>query len=240
VTVAPTFPPQRQPSRVAPAPQAADQPFEDSQDSVIAMPSYSVEENSSDDGDGSTEYYTDDPTNSPFEWSPPAPVHPLARNHSHEGHSDREEGPSSQPSELTERPVIRSDDEGDVDGKTPKGKSKSRRRDDSVPNSPKMDSDEELDILRSELSSSHITPPTPPTLRPDPYSGWSPAKRKIMVFIRSKNPGEEVNVRRSLGGEMSRVELRNAIKELVKEGEIETEDDLNYRLAENGPKYPRI
>lgn len=208
-TGAPTLPPQSQPLRVAPAPQAADEPFEDSQDSVIAMPSYSVEENSSDDGDGSTEYYTDDEPDPPFEWSPsPTPVHPLARNHSHEGHSDREEGPSSQPSQLTARPGIRSDDEGSVDGKTPKGKSKSCRRDDSVPNSPKMDSDDELDLLRSELSSSHITPPTPPRLKPDPYADWSPAKRKIMVFIRSKNPGEEVNVRKSLGGEMPRVEIR--------------------------------
>jgi hypothetical protein len=118
-----------------------------------------------------------------------------------------------------------------------------------------MDSDDELDVLRSELSS-QIAPTTPQRLRPDPYSGWSPAKRKIMVFIRSKTPGEEVNVKRSLGDGMSKMEIRwdprtswwwaganqrtrNAIRELVKEGEIESEDGMNYRLADNGPKYPR-
>ncbi|KAF9792092.1 hypothetical protein BJ322DRAFT_12066 [Thelephora terrestris] len=209
------------------------------QDSVFGMPSYSMGEDTSDDGDGSTEYYTDQPPDSPLERSPsPTPMGAFARNHSYEGHSDREEGSSSQSSQTTQRPDVRSEDEEGEDGRTPRRKSKSRARDESVPSTPKMDSDDELDVLRSELSS-QIAPTTPQRLRPDPYSGWSPAKRKIMVFIRSKTPGEEVNVKRSLGDGMSKMEIRNAIRELVKEGEIESEDGMNYRLADNGPKYPR-
>lgn len=34
--------------------------------------------------------------------------------------------------------------------------------------------------------------------------------------------------------------IRNAIKELVKEGEIETVDGINYRLSDKGPSYPRF
>ena len=33
---------------------------------------------------------------------------------------------------------------------------------------------------------------------------------------------------------------RNAINELVEEGEIETVDGMNFRLADKGPKYPRF
>lgn len=34
--------------------------------------------------------------------------------------------------------------------------------------------------------------------------------------------------------------IRNAIRELVKEGEIEAVDGINYRLTDKGPKYPRF
>jgi len=34
--------------------------------------------------------------------------------------------------------------------------------------------------------------------------------------------------------------IRNAIRELVREGEIETADGINYMLTDKGPKYPRF
>lgn len=167
-------------------------------------PPNSTTEDTSDDG-GSTEYYTDQPPDSPLGRSPsPTPVRPLARNHSYEGHSEGEEGPSSQLSQATERPIVRSGGE-DEDGRTPRGKSKARNRDDSIPKTPKKDSDDELDALRSEFSPRDI-PPTPPKLKPDPYSDWSPAKRKIMLHMRSKAPGEDVDVKRSLGEGMSKLD----------------------------------
>lgn len=158
----------------------------------------------SDDEDGSTEYYTDQPPDSPFERSPSSTPAPYARNHSFEGHSDRDEGPS----QSTQNSKVRSSDEESDNERTPKGKSKLRRKDDGVPRSPKEGSDEELQVLRSEFSS-QIIPSTPPRyLKPDPYTGWSPAKRNVMVFIHSKAPGEEVDVKRALGEGMSKVEMR--------------------------------
>lgn len=192
----------RQPSPVPSTSHDADDLRGESQDSVVAMPSYSPIEDSSDDGDGSTEYYTDPPPDSPLELSPsPTPRGTFARNHSYEGHSDREEGPSSQ---STQRPGVQSTDEEDEDGWTSIW---GRRKDDNDSKSPKKGSDDELDLLRSEISS-QITPFTPPKLKPDPYSGWSPAKRKILVFVRSKTPGEEVNIKRSLSEGMSKMEMR--------------------------------
>ena len=165
------------------------------------MPSRSPREDTSDDGGGSTEYYTD-PPDSPPERSPsPSSIGPFAGNHSYEGHSDLEEGPSSQ---STQRPKVRSGDKEDEDGRTPRGGSKLPGRNEK---SPKQDSDDELDLLRSEFSSQTI-PFTPPKLKPDPYSDWSPAKRKIMVLIRSKSHGEEVNIKRSLGEGISKIEMR--------------------------------
>jgi len=163
--------------------------------------------NTSGDDDGSTEYYTDQPPDSPRELSPsPAPADPFATNHSYEGHSDHGEDSSSQSSQSTVRPMTRPDNEGES-RRTPKGKAKQRRMDDAVPESPKMGSDEELEDLRSEFS--QTLPYTPPRkLKRDPYTGWSPAKRNIMVFIRSKTPGEEVNVKRALGEGASKLEIR--------------------------------
>jgi len=34
--------------------------------------------------------------------------------------------------------------------------------------------------------------------------------------------------------------VRNAIRELVKEGEIETADGISHRLTDKGPRYPRF
>jgi hypothetical protein len=163
----------------------------------------------SDDDGGSTDYYTDQAPGSPLERSPsPDPVHPLAKNHSYEGHSGREEGPSSQSSQSTQKPSLRlSDGEGNGEG-TPRAKGKWRERDDAFPKSAKDSSDEELEVLRSELSSQIVRPTPPRELRPDPYVGWSSAKRAIMVLMRSKAPGEEVDIRRVLGGTMSKLELR--------------------------------
>jgi len=206
---------QSQPPPIASTSRVDSEPPEDTEDSVEQDPLGTVDvgttaiQDTSDDG-GSTEYYTDPPPGSPLEYSPsPTPVHPLARNHSFEGHLDREEGPSSQLSQSTQRPNARSDDEESEGGQTPcKGKSKSRRRDDAVLESPMLGSDRELDDLRSEFSSD-ILPFTPPRkLKPDPYAGWSPAKRKIMVLFGSKTPGEEVNVRRAMGEGTPKLEMR--------------------------------
>lgn len=203
-TTGPPLPSQSQPLPLPSTPQAADDLCEGSQDSVTAMPSYSSSEGASDD-DGSSEYYTDQPPDSPLERPPsPTPRGPFARNRSHEGHSDHEEGPSSQ---STQRPKARPSDEEGEDERTPRRRSKLPKRDNNVSKSPKKSSDDELDFLRSEFSS-QIIPSTPPKLKPDPYSGWSPAKRKIMVFVRSKTPGEEVNIKRSLGEGMSKMEMR--------------------------------
>lgn len=190
---------QRQPSSSS---QVADG---ESQDSVRAMPSHSQRGDASDDGDGSsTEYYTDQPPDSPLERSPsPTPMGPFAKNHSYEDHSDRGEGPSSQ---STQRPEVLSSDE-DEERRTPMRRFKSRQGDDSDSKSPQRYSDEELDFLRSEISS-QTTPSSRPKLKPDPYSGWSPAKRKIMVFVESKTTGEEINIKRSLGEGMSKIEMR--------------------------------
>ena len=212
----PPLPSQSQSLPVPSTSQAADHLGGESQASVTAMPSYSPKEDSNevnDDGGGSTDYYSDQPPDSPLERSPsPTPVAPFARNRSYEGHSDREEGPSSQ---STQRPNVRfsDDDDDDVvvvgDGRTPRGRSKLPKRGDSGSKSPKKSSDdEELEFLRSELSSSQIIPSTPPRLKPDPYSGWSPAKRKIMIFVRSKTPGEELNIKRNMGEGMSKIEMR--------------------------------
>lgn len=199
------LPSQSQPSSVPPAPQVTKDRGEESQASVTAVPSYSPGEATSDEGDESTEYYSDQPPDPSLERSPsPAPADPFGRNHSYEGHSDREEGPSSQ---STQRPKVQSSDEEDEEGRTPGGKCRLSRRNGSVPNSAKKESDDELDFLRSEFSSQTI-PSTPPRLKPDPYSSWSPAKRKIMVFVRSRTPGEELNIKRSLGEGMSKMEMR--------------------------------
>jgi len=236
-TAGPPYPPQSQPSPVPPISQVAGALGEESKGSVTTIPPHSPREDTSDDDGGSTEYYTDQPPDSPLERSPsPTPTGAFARNHSYEGHSDREQGSSSQ---STQRPEVQTSDEEEEDGRTPRGKFKLRRRDDNVSEPRKKGSDDELDSIRSEFSS-QVVPSTPPRLKPDPYSGWSPAKRGIMVFIRSKTLGEEVNVKRSLGEGMSKMEMRNAIRELVKEGEIETVDGINYRLADRGPNYPRF
>ena len=169
------------------------------------MPSYSDEEDTSDGGDGSTEYYTDPPA-SPIEAerSPsPTPVGPLGRNHSYEGHSDNEEGPSSQSSQSTQRPGVQPSDEEDGEGRTPRKKSNARNGD-RIPEFPNKGSDDELDALRLEISSQT----TPPRLKPDPYAGWSPTKRKIMVLLRSKTPGEAVDIKRSIGEGISKIEMR--------------------------------
>jgi len=159
------------------------------------------------DDDGSTEYFTDQPPDSPRERSPsPTLTDPFTTNHSYEGHSDHGEG-SSQSSQSTVRPTVRPDGEGE-NRRAPRGDSGRRGMDDAVPESPQEDSDEELEGLRSEFSSQTI-PYTPPRkLKQDPYTGWSPAKRNIMVFIRSKTPGEEVDVRRALGEGASKPEMR--------------------------------
>jgi len=160
------------------------------------------------DDDGSTEYYTDQPPDSPLERSPsPALADPFATNHSFEGHLDHGEDPSSQSSQSTVKPMARAGDE-DESRWTPKGKSKQRGTDDAVPESPRKDSDEELEDLRSKFFSQSALYTPPRKLKPDPYTGWSPAKRNIMVFIRSRTPGEEVNVKRALGEGASKLEMR--------------------------------
>ena len=163
----------------------------------------------SEDDEGSTEYYTDQPPDSPLERSPsPTPVHPFAKNHSFEGHLGREEGSSAQSSQSTQKPNIRSSEEEGEDVRTRKGKYKSQRRGDAVPGSPTPDSDDELEGLLSELSP-QILPFTPPRkLKPDPYAEWSPAKRKIMVLFGTKTLGEEVNVKRALGEGTPKLEMR--------------------------------
>lgn len=161
----------------------------------------------SDDDGGSTEYYTDRPPDSPLERSPsptPAPVDPLARNHSFEGHLENEGGTSS---EVTQRPVVQPNTEGGEDGQTPKGKSPARTRDNPAPESPTPGSDDELERLRGEFLPADLPTSPPRTLKPDPYAGWRPAKRKIMVFLGSKAVGEEVN-KRVLGEGMSKLEMR--------------------------------
>jgi hypothetical protein len=216
---APNPPPlQRQPLPVASTSRVDDEPREDIKDSVEQDPLGSTSDvettathDPSDDDGGSTEYYTDQPPDSPLERSPsptPTPVHPLAKNHSFEGHSNCEEGSSSQSSQSTQKPDVRSSDEESKDGLTPRGKSKSRRMDDSVPESSTLGLDDELEDLRSEFSS-QILPFTPPRkLKPDPYAEWSPAKRKVMVLFGSKTPGEEVEVKRVLGGGTPKLEVR--------------------------------
>ena len=199
-----------QPLPVASTSRVNGDPREDSDDSDTVIPTRNVEaigtQDMSDDGGGSTEYYTDQTPDSPRERSP-SPT-PFARNHSYEGHSHREEGPSSQSSQSTQKPEVQSDDEESGDGRTPRRKSKLRRRGDAVPRCPKGRSDEELEVLRSEFSS-QIAPSTPPrNLKPDPYAGWSPAKRNIMVFVQSKPLGEEVNVKRAMTEGMSKLEMR--------------------------------
>lgn len=205
-------PPLRSPP---PPPQVDDNPHEDSKDSLESdPPAGSVRgvgttdaRSTSDDDDGSTEYYTDQPPDSPLERSPsPTQVHLLAKNHSYEGHSGHGEG-SSQSSQSVQRLKDPSSDE-DEDGQTPRGKSKRGRKGDTVPKSLEKGSDEELDGLRSEFSS-QIAPFTPPRkLKPDPYATWSPTKRTIMVLVRSKTPGEEVNVKRALGEGITKLEMR--------------------------------
>ena len=203
---------------VASTSRVDDDPREDTNDSAEQDPlglTSDVErtaiQDSSDDDDRSTEYFTDQPPDSPLESSPsPTPMGLLARNHSFEGHLDRGEGPSSQSSsQSTQKPNVRSSDEEESeDGRTPRGESKSRRRDDVVPESPTLGLDDELEELRSEFSS-QVLPLTPPRkLRPDPYAGWSPAKRKIMVLFGSKTSGEEVNVRRAMGEGTPKLEMR--------------------------------
>ena len=188
-------------------PQVDDDP-PDPSGSAGGVETAETQDGSGDDDDGSTEYYTDQPPDTPSERSPsPTPEHPFANNHSYEGHSDHEEG-SSQSSQSTVRPATRPGEEEGDNRQTPKGKSVQRGRDDAVPESPERDSDKELEDLRSELSS-QIEPFTPPRkLKPDPYTGWSPAKRNIMVFIRSKTPGEEVNVNMALSEGTTKLEMR--------------------------------
>jgi len=245
-SLAPNSPPvQIQPLPIPSTPQVDDDPPEDPTDSVkpgSMKGAETTDTHDTSDDDGSTEYYTDQPPDSPLERSPSPPVHPLAKNHSYEGHSDRGEGPSSQSSQSTQKPKVQSSDEESEDGRTPKakGKSRQRKRDDTVPKPSKRGSDEELEVLRSEFSSQIVLSPPPRKLKPDPYAGWSPTKRNIMVFMRSKPPGEEVNIKRVPAEGTSKLEMRNAIKELVREGEIETVDGINYRLTDRGPKYPRF
>ena len=160
------------------------------------------------DDDGSLEYFSDQPPDSPREPSPsPALADPFATNHSYEGHSDHGEDSSLQSSQSTVKPIRRPDDEGE-NRQTPRGKAMQRSTEDAIFESPEKESDDELEDLRSEFSS-QPAPYTPPRqLKPDPYTGWSPAKRNIMVFIRSKTPGEEVNVKRALGEGVSKLEMR--------------------------------
>ena len=127
--------------------------------------------------------------------------HPFGQNHSYEGHSDEEEG-SSQPSQSTvrqiPRPRFEHSDEESEDGQTPKGKGKGRER----------GSDEEFEVILTEFSS-QTEPRTPPRrMKPDPYAEWSPAKRNVMLLMHSRTPGVGVNVRRSLGEGMSKLEVR--------------------------------
>ena len=206
-----SLPLQSQPLSVASTSQVDDDPREDANDSVEQdqLDSASDVETAgihdpSDDDDGSTEYYTDQPPDSPLERSPsPPPVHPFARNHSFEGHLDREEGPSFQSSQSTQRPNVRSSDDEREDVRTPKGKSKLQSRDDVVLES----SDDELEDLRSEFLPRDLPFSPPRKLKPDPYAGWSPTKRNIMVVIRSKTPGEEVNIKRALGEGVPKLEM---------------------------------
>lgn len=171
------------------------------------MPSYSDSGDTSDEGDGSTDYYTD-PPDSPVEaeLSPsPTPVGPLGRNHSYEGHSDSEGGPSSQSSQSTQRPRVQPSDE-DEDKRTPR-KRPNVRNGDGIPESANKGSDDELDALRLEIQTT-LSVSTPPRLRPDPYAGWSPTKRKIMVLLQSRTPGEVVDIKRSIGEGVPRIEMR--------------------------------
>lgn len=210
-------PSESRPSPVASPYQVDDEPRNDSKDSIEAdalgstreAETADVQDTSDDDDDGGlTEYYTDPPPDSPIERSPsPTPVGLFARNHSFEGHSDREEGPSSQLSQSTQRPNVWSSDE--EDGRAPRGKSKLQRKEeeDVVLKSPTKGPDDELEALRSEMTS-QILPYTPPRrLKPDPYTEWSPAKRKIMVVLQSKTPGAEVN-KKALGEGMTKLEMR--------------------------------
>lgn len=162
------------------------------------------------DDDGSTQYYTDQPSDPTLERSPsPTPMNPFAKNHSYEGHSDRGEGSSSQLPRSTQEPDVLSSDEGSGDGRTPRRKFKGRRGVDVVlARSPQKGSDEELEDIRSELSSQIVRCTPPRELRPDPYTGWSSAKRDIMILLGSKIPGEEVNLKRSLGEGRSKLEFR--------------------------------
>lgn len=199
------IPSQTQPWSVSSAPQVPRDPHEGARDRVTVVSLDPTREDSSDEGDESTDYYTDQPPDSPLDSSPsPSPVGLLTSNHSYEGHSDHEVDP---PSQSTVRPRPQSGDEENRDERTPRRKSKLHRRDSSTPESPVNESDEELDALRSELSS-QIIPSTPQKLKPDPFSGWSPAKRKIMILMGSKTPGEEVDVKRSLSEGMSKLEIR--------------------------------
>ena len=210
-------PPSRsRPLPVAPTPQVDDGPREGSKDVVESDPLGSAREaethdtgdDDDDDDDGLTEYYTDQSLDSAPERSPsPTPAHLSTKKPTHEDHPDRGEGPSTQSSQSTQKQKIRSNDE-EEDGRTPRGKSKQWRKDDAAPKSPEKGSDKELEVLRTEFSP-QIIPRTPPReLRPDPYTGWSPTKRNIMVFIRSKTPGEEVNLKRALGEGTSKLEMR--------------------------------
>ena len=206
-------PPERRPPPVASSSRVDDEPRNDPKDSTESdalgstrdTEAAAVQDTSDDDG-GLTEYYTDPSPDSPLERSPsPTPVGPFARNHSFEGHSDREEGPSSQLSQSTQRPNVRSSDDEDEDGRTPRWKL--RRREDVVPESPSKGPDDELEALRSEMSSQVLPYTSPRRLKPDPYTEWSPAKRKIMVVLQSKTPGAEVN-KKALGEGMTKLEMR--------------------------------
>ena len=212
------YPPplQSRPQPVASTSWVDDEPREDTKGSVEQDFSGSASDvetaavhDTSEDDEGSTEYYTDQPPDSPFGYSPsPTPVHPFAGNHSFEGHLGHEEGSSAQSSQSTQKPNNRSSEEETEDVRTPKGKYRSQRRGDAVPESPTLDSDDELEELLSEFSS-QILPFTPPRkLKPDPYAEWSPAKRKIMVLFGTKTSGEKVDVKRALGEGTPKSEMR--------------------------------
>ena len=211
----PPFQSQPFPGRLAP--RVGDDSEEDPKESVnpdaagsAADTETAVAHDTSDDDGGSTEYYTDGPPDSPHERSPsptPAPVNPLAKNHSFEGHLEQEAGPSSQSSEATQRPVVQPSVEGSEDGQTPRGKSQSRTRADPAPESSTQGSDDELETLRGEFLARNSPTSPPRMLKPDPYAGWSPAKRKVMVSFGSKAPGEEIH-KRILGEGITKLEMR--------------------------------
>ena len=181
----------------------------DAVDSVTDTETAVAHDTSDDDG-GSTEYYTDGPPDSPHERSPsptPTPGGPLGKNHSFEGHLEQEGGSSSQSSEAAQRPAVQPNIEGSDDGETPRRKSQSRTGANPAPESPTQGSDDELETLRGEFLAANLPTSPPRRLKPDPYAGWSPAKRRVMVSFGSKAPGEEVN-KRVLGEGISKLEMR--------------------------------